>query len=172
MHAREEKLKLEASIPRKLHDSWEPVIKMKLSEFECNALCDLGSCISVMPKIVYDILKLAPLENCDLDVHFVDSSMKKPLGKVDDVLIMVNNNLVPVDFVVMDIECNPSCPIVLGRPFLRTVGAVIDMKEGNIKFQFPLKKGMEHFPRKKMKYSHDTSVKTNYGFGFSGLDNT
>ena len=53
-----------------------------------------------MPKIVYDILKLAPLENCHLDVHFVDSSMKKPLGKVDDVLIMVNNNLVPVDFVV------------------------------------------------------------------------
>ena len=52
----------------------------------------------------------------------------------------------------MDIECNPSCPIVLGRPFLRTVGAVIDMKEGNIKFQFPLKKGMEHFPRKKMKF--------------------
>ena len=172
MHAREEKLKLEASIPRKLHDSWEPVIKMKLSEFECNALCDLGSCISVMPKIVYDILKLAPLENCDLDVHFADSSMKKPLGKVDDVLIMVNNNLVPVDFVVMDIECNPSCPIVLGRPFLRTVGAVIDMKEGNIKFQFPLKKGMEHFPRKKMKFSNVTSVKTNYGFGFSGLDNT
>ena len=63
--------------------------------------------------IVYDILKLAPLENCDLDVHFADSSMKKPLGKIDDVLIMVNNNLVPVDFVVLDIECNPSCPIVL-----------------------------------------------------------
>ena len=145
---------------------------MKLSEFECNALCDLGSCISVMSKIVYDILKLAPLENCDLDVHFADSSMKKPLGKVDDVLIMVNNNLVPVDFVVMDIECNPSCPIVLGRPFLRTVGVVIDMKEGNIKFQFPLKTGMEHFPRKKMKFSNVTSVKTNYGFGFSGLDNT
>ena len=59
IHAREEKLKLEASIPRKLNDNWEPVIKMKLSEFECNALCDLGSCISVMPKIVYDVLKLS-----------------------------------------------------------------------------------------------------------------
>ena len=59
-----------------------------------------------------------------------------------------------------------------GRPFLITVGAVIDMKEGNIKFQFPLKKGMEHFPRKKIKYSNVTSGKTNYVFGFSGLDNT
>ena len=40
------------------------------------------------------------------------------------------------------IDCNPSCPIILGRPFLRTIGAIIDMKEGNIRFQFPLRKGM------------------------------
>ena len=25
----------------------------------------------------------------------------------------------PVDFIVLDIDCNPSCPIILGRPFLR-----------------------------------------------------
>jgi hypothetical protein len=44
----------------------------------------------------------------------------------------------------------------LGRPFLRTVGAIIDMKEGNIKYQFPLKKGMEHFPRKRNKLPFDS----------------
>ena len=53
----------------------------------------------------------------------------------------------PIDFIVLDIDCNLSCPIILGRPFFRTIGAVIDMKEGNIKFQFSLIKGMEHFPR-------------------------
>ena len=40
-------------------------------------------------------------------------------------------------FIVLDIDCNPTCPINLGRPFLRTIGAIIDMKEGNIIFQFP-----------------------------------
>jgi hypothetical protein len=64
---------------------------------------------------------------------------------------MVNNNLVLVDFLVMYFECNASCPIILGRPFLRTVGAIIDMKEGTIKYQFPLKKGMEHIPRRRKK---------------------
>jgi hypothetical protein len=64
---------------------------------------------------------------------------------------MVNNNLVPVDFLVMDVECNASCPIILGRPFLQTVGVIIDMREGTIKYQFQLKKGMEHFPRKRKK---------------------
>ena len=63
---------------------------------------------------------------------------------------IANRNYIPVDFIVLDIDCNPTCPIILGRPFLRTIGAIFDMKEGNIKFQFPLKKGMEHFPRKKI----------------------
>ncbi|KAK1692068.1 hypothetical protein QYE76_008765 [Lolium multiflorum] len=128
--AREEKLEREASIPRKLEDGWEPIIKMKVNDFDCNALCDLGASISVMPKKIYNMLDLPPLKNCYLDVNLADHSTKKPLGKVDNVRITVNNNLVPVDFVVLDIECNASCPIILGRPFLRTVGAIIDMKEG------------------------------------------
>ena len=170
--AREEKLEREASIPKKLEDGWEPIIKMKVKDFDCNALCDLGASISVMPKKIYNMLDLPPLKNCYLDVNLADHSTKKPLGKVDNVRITVNNNLVPVDFVVLDIECNASCPIILGRPFLRTVGAIIDMKEGNIKYQFPLKKGMEHFPRKRMKLPFDSIIRTNYDVDTSSLDNT
>ncbi|KAK1696642.1 hypothetical protein QYE76_013339 [Lolium multiflorum] len=127
--AREEKLNRETSIPRKLEDGWEPIIKMKVNDFDCNALCDLGASISVMPRKIYNMLDLPPLKICYLDVNLADNSTKKPLGRVDNVRITVNNNLVPVDFVVLDIECNASCPIILGRPFLRTVGAIIDMKE-------------------------------------------
>ena len=85
---------------------------------------------------------------------------------------MVNNNLIPVDFVVMNIECNASCPIVLGRPFLITVGVVIDMKEGNIKYQFPLKKGIEHFPTKRMKLPFYSIIRTSYDVDAFSLDNT
>ena len=52
--------------------------------------------------------------------------------------------------------------LFLGRPFLRTVGAIIDMKEENIKYQFPLKKGMEHFSRKIMKLPFDSIIRTSY----------
>ena len=68
------------------------------------------------------------------------------MGRINDVLIPANRNYVPIDFIVLDIYCNLSCPIILGRPFLRTISAVTDMKEGNIKFQYPLREGMEHFP--------------------------
>ena len=56
---------------------------------------------------------------------------------------------VTVDFVIMDMGNKTSSPIILGRPFLRTTGAIIDSKEGNVNFQFPQKKCMEHFPRKR-----------------------
>ena len=85
-------------------------------------------------------------------VLLVDYPVKKPLGRIDDVLIVVNGNYVPVDFLVKDIECDPSCPIILGYPFLRTVGSIIVMKEGNIRFPVPLKKGIEHFPERRLSY--------------------
>ena len=51
----------------------------------------------------------------------------------------------------------------LGTPFLRTTGAIIDMKEGNIRFQFQLRKVMEHFPRKKIKLPYESIMRATYG---------
>src|ERR1041385_7479476 len=166
---REEKLRIEAYIPRKLEDGWDPMIKIKWNNVSCYALCDVGASTSVMPKRMYDMLELKPFDPCSLGVRLVDSSIKKPLGNIDDVLIIVNDNYFPVDFTIMDIECEPSFTIILGRPFLRTVGAVIDMKEGNIKFQLPLKKGTERFPRKKIKLPFESVTRASYSLS---LDKT
>jgi hypothetical protein len=57
-------------------------------------------------------------------------------------------------------------------PFLRIVGAIIDMKEGTIKYQFPLKKGMEHFPRKRKKLLIESILRANYELDASSLENT
>ena len=98
-----------------------------------------------------------------LNFHLADCTIKKPLGRINDVLIFANRNYVPIGFIVSDIDCNPSCPIILGRPFLRAIGVVIDMKEGNIKFQFPLRKGMEHFPRTRIKPPYKSIMRASYG---------
>jgi hypothetical protein len=60
----------------------------------------------------------------------------------------------------------------LGRPFLRNVGAFIDMRDGIIKYQFSLKEGMEHFPRNIKNSSYDSIIRTNYDVDASSLDNT
>ena len=98
------------------------MIKIKLNNFSFFALCGVGASTSVMPKRMYDMLELKPFDPCSFGVRLVDPSVNNPLGKIDYVLI--NDNYVPVDFTIMDIECAPSCPIILGRPFLRTIGAV------------------------------------------------
>ena len=106
----EEKLELEISIPRKLHDEWEPTIKIKIKNSDCNALCDLGASVSTIPKYPCDVLGLTNIEDCSLNLYLADSTIKKLLGKSNDVLILANRNYVPIDFIVLDIDCNPSCP--------------------------------------------------------------
>ena len=44
------------------------------------------------------------------------------------------------------------------------IGAIIGMKEGNIRFQFPLRKGMEQFPRKKIKLPYESIMRATYEF--------
>ena len=162
MKALEEKLELEVSIPRKLHEEWEPTIKVKIKNYECFALYDLGASVSTIPKSLCDVLGLTDIEECSLNLRLADSTIKKPMGRINDVLIVANRNYVPIYFIVLDIDCNPSCPIILGRPFLHTIGAMIDMKAGNIKFQFPLRKGMEHFPRTRIRPPYESIMKASY----------
>jgi hypothetical protein len=85
--------------------------------------------LTFSPRNLYDLLDLdKKLEKCVIDLLLVDGSTKHALGRINDVMIELHMNLVPVDFNIMDM--NTSSPIILGRPFLRTTGAVIDSKEG------------------------------------------
>ena len=101
---KEEKLKHKASIPRKVEDSWEPIINMQVNDFDLKASCDLGSSVSIMPRKIYEMLDLPPLEDCYIDVPLNDNAKKKLMGTINDVIIMVNNAYVPVDFYVLDVE--------------------------------------------------------------------
>ena len=80
-------------------------------------MCDFGASISAIPKSLCDVLGLTDMEECSLNLHLADSTIKKPMGRINDVLILANRNYVPIYFIVLDIDCNPSYPIIFGRPF-------------------------------------------------------
>ena len=84
------KLELEVSIPRKLYDEWEPTIKIKIKDYECHALHDLGASVSTIPKTLYDVLGFRESDDCSLNLHLADSTIKKPMGRINDVLIAEN----------------------------------------------------------------------------------
>ena len=59
-----------------------------------------------------------------------DRTMAKPEGVIEDVLVKVGKFVFPVDFIILDIEEDSQVPLLLGRPFLTTRAALIDMQKG------------------------------------------
>jgi hypothetical protein len=66
----------------------------------------------------------------------VDCSITNAYGKVNNVFVELHMTFMPVEFIIMDMEGKSHSPIILGRPILRTIGGIIDAKEGNVKFEF------------------------------------
>jgi hypothetical protein len=97
------------------------------------ALCDLGASVSVMPRDVFEKLCL-PLEPTGMCLELGDNSIRYPLGIVEDVLVKVGHHFIPIDFVVLEMGEREKSPLILGRPFLKTVGATIDVGKGEIMF--------------------------------------
>jgi hypothetical protein len=97
------------------------------------ALRDLGASVSVIPRDVFDTLCL-PLEPTGMCLELGDNSIRYPLGIAEDVPVKVGHHIIPVDFVVLEMGEREKPPLILGRPFLKTVGATIDVGKGEIMF--------------------------------------
>jgi hypothetical protein len=63
-----------------------------------------------------------------------DNSIRYPLGIVEDMPVKVGHHFVPIDFVVLEMGEREKPPLIFGRPFLKTVGATIDVGKGEINF--------------------------------------
>ncbi|XP_021747878.1 uncharacterized protein LOC110713738 [Chenopodium quinoa] len=97
-----------------------------------NALCDLGASVSIMLYSVFKRLKIGELLPSNMTLQLSDSSIKFPKGRVEDVPLKIGDFTIPVDFIVLEIAEDDHIPIILGRPFLATSGALIDVKGGRI----------------------------------------
>jgi hypothetical protein len=97
------------------------------------ALCDLGASVSIVPRDVFEKLR-QPLEPTGMCLELGDNSIRYPLGIAEDVPMKVGHHFIPVNFVVLEMGEREKPPLILGRPFLKTVGATIDVGKGEIKF--------------------------------------
>ena len=96
------------------------------------ALCDLGANINLIPSSVERRLSLWELTPTNLTLQMVDKFVVKPKGIIEDVLVKVGKFIFPVDFVVINMEEDKHVPLLLGRPFLATGAALIDVKNGEL----------------------------------------
>ncbi|GJX36452.1 reverse transcriptase domain-containing protein [Tanacetum coccineum] len=94
---------------------------------ECLALADLGASINLMPLSVLKQLSLPELTSTRMTLELADRSTVHPKGVAEDVFIKVGKFYFPTGFVVVDYDVDPRVPLILGRPFLRTARALIDV---------------------------------------------
>ena len=83
---------------------------------------------------IWDELDLGELKPERVKISMADGRVTIPSGSKEDELIKIGEHYVPVDFMVADVKVDPEAPILLGRPFLATVGAIIDTRRGRMTF--------------------------------------
>nr|XP_009778779.1 PREDICTED: uncharacterized protein LOC104228077 [Nicotiana sylvestris] len=122
---------LQNKLPQKFGDLGSFTIPCTLGGvyFE-KALCDSGASINLMPFSIFKKLDLGEIKNTSVSLQFADQSTKKPKGIIENVLVRVDKFVFPVDFIVLEIKECPNEPIILGRPFLATGRAIIDVHQG------------------------------------------
>nr|GEX79814.1 reverse transcriptase domain-containing protein [Tanacetum cinerariifolium] len=120
-------------LPEKLEDPDKFLIPCDFPGLdECLALADLGASINLMPLSVWNKLSLPELSPTCMTLELTDRSISRPVEVAEDVFVKVGTFHFPADFIVVDFDADPRVPLILGRSFLKTGRALIDVFEGEL----------------------------------------
>ncbi|GKE81681.1 reverse transcriptase domain-containing protein, partial [Tanacetum coccineum] len=117
-------------VPEKLEDPRKFLIPCALQELDrTNALADSGASINLLPFSIYKQLRLGALKPTRITPELVNRFVIHPMGIAEGVVVRVDGFTFLADFIVVNFKPEPRVPIILGRPFLRTAKALIDLYE-------------------------------------------
>nr|GEV12332.1 reverse transcriptase domain-containing protein [Tanacetum cinerariifolium] len=129
----DQKIRNKANDQQKMGDPSEFLIPYDfLEKAKCLALADLDASINLMPLFVWNKLSLPYLTPTCMNLELADHSISHLVGVVEDVYVKVGTFHFPTDFVVVDVDADPRVPLILGRYFLKTGRAFIDVFEGEL----------------------------------------
>ena len=127
---------LQKKLPLKLQDLGSFAIPFSIgNRVSGRALCDLGASINLMPLSMFKRLKLGEPKLTKINLQLADKSYQHPRGIIENVLVKVGKFVLPADFIIVDMEEDDSVTIILGRPFLATGKAQINVQEGELKLR-------------------------------------
>ncbi|GJW17192.1 reverse transcriptase domain-containing protein [Tanacetum coccineum] len=150
-------------LPRKLGDPGKFLIPCEFPGMdECLALADLGASINLMPFLVWEKLSLPDLTPTCMTLELADRSISKPMGIAKDISVKIGVFHFPADFVVVDFEPDPRVPLILGRCFLKTSRALIDVHKGELTLRIgseAITYNLDQTSRYSANYTHMTANK-------------
>ncbi|GKE99380.1 reverse transcriptase domain-containing protein [Tanacetum coccineum] len=111
----------------KLGDPGKFLISCDFNKLKCKSLADLGTSINFMPLSVWKELGLPELISTQMTLELANCDICAPKGIARDVFVPVGKFTFPANFVIVYYESDPRVPLILGRPFLQTAHALIDV---------------------------------------------
>nr|GEV32782.1 hypothetical protein [Tanacetum cinerariifolium] len=114
-------------LPKKLRDPGKFLISCGFTELKCKTLSDLGASINFMPLSVWKKLGIPKLISTRMTLELANGAICTPTEIARDVFIPVGKFTFLANFVIVDYESDPIVLLILGRPFLRTARALIDV---------------------------------------------
>ncbi|XP_022889158.1 uncharacterized protein LOC111404605 [Olea europaea var. sylvestris] len=125
--------RIQKKLPPKSKDPGSFTVPCTIDDFYFNkALCDLGVSINLTPLSIFKKLGLGEPKATTVTLQLADRSLTHPRGIIEDVLGKVDKLIFPADFLILDMEEDKDVPIILGRPFLATARALIDVQQGQL----------------------------------------
>jgi hypothetical protein len=116
------------------------------------AICNFGASVNIMPKVIYDKMFNYPLLYTTMCLQLADQSLCYTKGILEDICVRVGNSYVPAYFIVIDTGGDEKSPIILGRPFLNTAGAIIYANTAKICFNIKGKRETFFFKDKVLQF--------------------
>nr|GFC30741.1 reverse transcriptase domain-containing protein [Tanacetum cinerariifolium] len=114
-------------LSEKLGDPGKFLIPCGFNELKCKALADLGASINLMPLSVWKKLGLPRIIFTRMTLELANRAICTPAGIERDVFIPVGKFTFLADFVIVNYESDHGVLLILGRPFLQTARAFIDI---------------------------------------------
>lgn len=120
-------------LPKKLEDPGRFLIPCNFpATVQCIALADLGASINLMSLSIWKKFSLPDLTPTCMTIELAVRTTSRPMGIAEDVFVNVGKFHFPADFVIVDFDADPRVPLILGRGFLRTGHALIDVFDEEI----------------------------------------
>ncbi|GJZ65515.1 hypothetical protein Tco_0622211 [Tanacetum coccineum] len=124
---------IQSEMPKKIKDLGLFILPCRLGDSKpFDTLADLGSFVNLIPLYLFKTLKLGLLEETKNVLGLADETKSYPVEFVRNVEVYLGKLKLFEDFYVIDMEKDPTCPLLIGRGFLATVSAVINYKKSKI----------------------------------------
>lgn len=120
-------------LPKKMGDPWSLTLLCQFKNLATSHdLDNFGASVNLMPYSFNKKLNLSKPRPICMAIHLAHKTVIFTRGICEDLLVKIDKFVLPADFFMSDVEEDKHVPMILGRPFLSTAQALVEIRQSNL----------------------------------------